>query len=79
MRKQFGSIDLHLDFVNFNQFPNYIYLQQINDIATSTIPITFQPLVLYFSNCIKFRTIKVEVHATRESTYLVNMFRNLRE
>lgn len=48
MRKQFGSIDILLDFVNFNQFPNYIYLQQINDIATSTIPITFQPLVLYF-------------------------------
>lgn len=79
MRKQFGSVDILLDFVNFNQFPNYIYLQQINDIATSTIPITFQPLVLYFSNCIKFRTIKVEVHATWESTYLVNMFRNLRE
>lgn len=78
MSKQFGSIDILLDFVNFNQFPNYIDLQRINDIATSTIPITFQPL-LYFSDCIKFKTIKVEVHATRETTYLVNMFRNLRE
>lgn len=58
MRKQFGSIDILLDFVNFNQFPNYIYLQQINDIATSTIPITFQPLVLYFSDCIKFKTTR---------------------
>lgn len=79
MSKQFGSIDILLDFVNFNQFLNYIELQRINDIATSTIPITFQPLVLYFSDCIKFKTIKFEVHATRESTYLVNMFRNLCE
>lgn len=65
MSKQYGSIDILLDFVNFNQFLNYIDLQRI--------------IVLYFSDCIKFKTIKVEVHATRESTYLVNMFRNLRE